>query len=70
MSRSKQSDSLELGIDIVSEDQKTIVHHKVSAKVEFAGFPGKSGNALDLLSFGELDPSQGNQLLTSPMLDS
>lgn len=63
----KQSDSLELGIDIVSEDQKTIVHHKVSAKVEFAGFPGKAGNALDLLSFGELDPSQGNQLLNSPM---
>lgn len=63
----KQADSLELGIDIVSEDQKTIVHHKVSAKVEFAGCPGKSGNALDLLSFGELDPSQGSQLLNSPM---
>ncbi|KAK5937105.1 hypothetical protein PMZ80_010645 [Knufia obscura] len=60
----RQHDSLELGIDIVSEDQKTIVHHKVSAKVEFAGFPGKAGNALDLLSFGELDPSQG---LHSPM---
>ena len=63
----RQQDSLELGIDIVSEDQKTIVHHKVSAKVDFAGFPGKAGNALDLLSFGELDPSQGNQLLASPM---
>jgi len=60
----RQHDSLELGIDIVSEDQKTIVHHKVSAKVEFAGFPGKAGNALDLLTFGELDPSQG---LHSPM---
>jgi len=60
----RQHDSLELGIDIVSEDQKTIVHHKVSAKVEFAGFPGKAGNALDLLNFGELDPSQG---LHSPM---
>lgn len=63
----RQQDSLELGIDIVSEDQKTIVHHKVSAKVEFVGFPGKAGNALDLLNFGELDPSQGNSLLNSPM---
>lgn len=63
----RQHDSLELGIDIVSEDQKTVVHHKVSAKVEFAGFPGKSGNALDLLSFGELDPSQGHSLLNSSM---
>lgn len=63
----RQHDSLELGIDIVSEDQKTVVHHKVSAKVEFAGFPGKSGNALDLLNFGELDPSQGHSLLNSPM---
>lgn len=63
----RQHDSLELGIDIVSEDQKTVVHHKVSAKVEFAGFPGKTGNALDLLSFGELDPSQGHSLLNSSM---
>lgn len=63
----RQHDSLELGIDIVSEDQKTIVHHKVSAKVEFAGFPGKAGNALDLLNFGELDPSQGHSLSSLPM---
>lgn len=63
----RQHDSLELGIDIVSEDQKTVVHHKVSAKVEFAGFPGKTGNALDLLSFGELDPSQGHSLLNPSM---
>jgi len=67
----RQHDSLELGIDIVSEDQKTIVHHKVSAKVEFAGFPGKAGNALDLLNFGELDPSQGlNSPMSSPMAHS
>ncbi|POS83686.1 hypothetical protein EPUL_003589, partial [Erysiphe pulchra] len=31
-------DQLDLGIDIVSEDQKTVVHHKVAAKVEYAGF--------------------------------
>lgn len=67
----RQHDSLELGIDIVSEDQKTIVHHKVSAKVEFAGFPGKAGNALDLLNFGELDPSQGlNSPMSAPMAHS
>ncbi|RKF64501.1 putative fha domain-containing protein [Erysiphe neolycopersici] len=30
-------DQLDLGIDIVSEDQKTVVHHKVAAKVEYAG---------------------------------
>jgi len=67
----RQHDSLELGIDIVSEDQKTIVHHKVSAKVEFAGFPGKAGNALDLLSFGELDPSQAlNSPMSAPMAHS
>lgn len=65
-------DTLELGIDIVSEDQKTIVHHKVSAKVEFAGFPGKTSNAIDLLNFGELDPSQNmlNSPMSSPMVHS
>jgi len=33
----KDQDHLELGIDIVSEDHKHIVHHKVSARVERAG---------------------------------
>ena len=33
----REQDTLELGIDIVSEDQKSIVHHKVSAKIELAG---------------------------------
>lgn len=33
-------DHLELGIDIVSEDHKHIVHHKVSARVERAGIHG------------------------------
>lgn len=62
----RQHDTLELGIDIVSEDQKTIVHHKVSAKVEFAGMPGASNNVLDL-NFGDLDPSHGGPLMASPM---
>jgi pSer/pThr/pTyr-binding forkhead associated (FHA) protein len=49
-------DHLELGIDIVSEDQKTVVHHKVAAKVEHAGFLSTSSNLLDM-NFGDLDPS-------------
>ncbi|RMZ81244.1 hypothetical protein DV737_g2543, partial [Chaetothyriales sp. CBS 132003] len=59
-------DTLELGIDIVSEDQKTIVHHKVSARVEYVGLPAASNNVLDL-SFGDLDPSHSASLLPSPM---
>lgn len=62
----REHDTLELGIDIVSEDQKSIVHHKVSAKVEFAGIPGNSNNVLDL-DFGDIDPSQGGGLLSSPI---
>ncbi|KIX01960.1 uncharacterized protein Z518_07899 [Rhinocladiella mackenziei CBS 650.93] len=62
----RQHDTLELGIDIVSEDQKTIVHHKVSAKVEYVGLPGTTNNVLDL-SFGDLDPSLGGGLLPSPV---
>jgi pSer/pThr/pTyr-binding forkhead associated (FHA) protein len=61
-----QQDTLELGIDIVSEDQKVIVHHKVSAKVEYVGIPGSSNNVLDL-NFGDLDPSQNGSLLSSPI---
>lgn len=52
----REQDVLELGIDIVSEDQKTVVHHKVAAKVEHAGIYGQ-GN--DAFNFGDLDPSAG-----------
>ena len=62
----RQHDTLELGIDIVSEDQKTIVHHKVSAKIEYVGMPGSTNNVLDL-SFGDLDPSHSGALLSTPM---
>lgn len=55
-------DQLELGIDIVSEDQKTVVHHKVAAKVEHAGYLGSSNNVLDM-NFGDLDPANGGLLL-------
>ena len=59
----REQDVLELGIDIVSEDQKTVVHHKVAAKVEHAGIYGQ-GN--DPLNFGELDPSVSGGLLAPP----
>jgi hypothetical protein len=55
-------DHLELGIDIVSEDQKTVVHHKVAAKVEHAGFLGATNNVLDM-SFGDLDPANGSMMV-------
>lgn len=57
-------DHLELGIDIVSEDQKTVVHHKVAAKVEHAGFSGPTNNVLDM-NFGELDPANGVMMVPS-----
>jgi hypothetical protein len=53
---------LELGIDIVSEDQKTVVHHKVSAKVEHAGFFGQTNDPLNF----DIDPSSGSPLVASP----
>ncbi|KAJ8105179.1 hypothetical protein OPT61_g10337 [Boeremia exigua] len=55
----REQDMLELGIDIVSEDQKTIVHHKVAARVEHAGIYARSPNDVLDLNFGEMD---GNQM--------
>lgn len=60
----QSSDHLELGIDIVSEDQKTVVHHKVAAKVEHAGFLGANTNVLDM-NFGDLDPANGAMMMPS-----
>ena len=59
----REQDMLELGIDIVSEDQKTVVHHKVAAKVEHAGIYGQ-GN--DPLGFSDLDSSSAGGLLAAP----
>lgn len=56
-------DHLELGIDIVSEDQKTVVHHKVAAKVEHSGFMSNSNNVMDM-NFGDLDPA--NSAMMTP----
>ncbi|KAF2150336.1 hypothetical protein K461DRAFT_295625 [Myriangium duriaei CBS 260.36] len=63
----REQDVLELGIDIVSEDQKTVVHHKVAARVEHAGIYSQSGE----IGLGELDPTNagfmGNQPRQRPM---
>jgi pSer/pThr/pTyr-binding forkhead associated (FHA) protein len=61
----RESDTLELGIDIVSEDQKSIVHHKVSAKVEHAGVQSSTSSVLDL-NFGDIDPGSGGGLMGPP----
>lgn len=59
----REQDMLELGIDIVSEDQKTIVHHKVAARVEHAGiYTRTSGEMIDL-NFGELDGPQLSNMM-------
>ncbi|KAK0733757.1 hypothetical protein B0T26DRAFT_632171 [Lasiosphaeria miniovina] len=55
-------DHLELGIDIVSEDQKTVVHHKVAAKVEHAGYITPTNNLIDM-NLGDLDPSSSTMML-------
>ena len=54
----RELDTLELGIDIVSEDQKSIVHHKVSAKVELAGIYSHTPPLLDSM---HVDPHTGQQ---------
>lgn len=59
----RENDTLELGIDIVSEDQKSIVHHKVSAKVEHAGIhSANSYNVVDM-NFNDIDPVSGGGLM-------
>ncbi|KAL8691047.1 MAG: hypothetical protein Q9218_003649 [Villophora microphyllina] len=62
----REQDTLELGIDIVSEDQKSIVHHKVSAKIEHAGVYGTGTNVMDL-NFGDIDPANGNTIIGQNM---
>jgi hypothetical protein len=54
----REQDTLELGIDIVSEDQKTIVHRKVAARVEHAGIYSNAGSSIMDLNFGELESPQ------------
>ncbi|KAF1913706.1 hypothetical protein BDU57DRAFT_558681 [Ampelomyces quisqualis] len=59
----REQDMLELGIDIVSEDQKTIVHHKVAARVEHAGIYARSAGDMMDLNFGELENSHLSNMM-------
>ncbi|KAF2476488.1 uncharacterized protein BDR25DRAFT_66396 [Lindgomyces ingoldianus] len=59
----REQDMLELGIDIVSEDQKTIVHHKVAARVEHAGIYSNTGNNMLDLNFGEIENQQLSNMM-------
>ncbi|KAI5846307.1 hypothetical protein DFP73DRAFT_545603 [Morchella snyderi] len=62
----RENDLLELGIDIVGEDNKTIIHHKVAAKVEHAGMQS-SGTGSFEVNFGDLDSMGGGSLMNSQM---
>lgn len=62
----REQDTLELGIDIVSEDQKSIVHHKVSAKVELAGIYPNPSSLLEM-DFNANTSSAGNAMMGEPM---
>ena len=65
----REQDVLELGIDIVSEDQKTVVHHKVAARVEHAGLYANSTNVMDL-NFGDIDPTSGGGMMAPSLPQS
>ena len=62
----REQDILELGIDIVSEDQKSIVHHKVSAKVELAGIYSNPPSLLEI-DFNHNNSNPGNAMMGEPM---
>lgn len=61
----REQDILELGIDIVSEDQKSVVHHKVAARVEHAGIYSNDTRMLDL-NLGDIDQTSGGSLIATP----
>lgn len=63
----RSDDTLELGIDIYSEDNKSILHHKVLAKVEHAGFQLAHMDPNQQVQ--EIDPIMGGGLM-SPQLNS
>lgn len=57
-----QGDILELGIDIISDDQKTIVHHKVAARIEHAG-PHAGATAASSIDYGDLGDSASANMI-------
>jgi len=60
----RAEDVLELGIDIVGEDNKTIIHHKVAARVEHAGLQTPNVGNLDL-NFADIDPMNSVSIMNS-----
>ncbi|PWW72957.1 hypothetical protein C7212DRAFT_366541 [Tuber magnatum] len=60
----RAEDVLELGIDIVGEDNKTIIHHKVAARVEHAGLQAPSVGNFDL-NFADIDPMNSVSIINS-----
>lgn len=62
----RADDVLELGIDIVGEDNKTIIHHKVAARVEHAGMQASNLGSFEV-NFGNLNFVGGGPLMNSQM---
>lgn len=62
----RADDVLELGIDIVGEDNKTIIHHKVAARVEHAGMQASNLGNFEV-NLGDLG-SIGGGPLTNPQM--
>lgn len=62
----RADDVLELGIDIVGEDNKTIIHHKVAARVEHAGMQASNLGNFEV-NFGDIDSIGGGPLMNSQM---
>jgi FHA domain len=62
----REGDIMELGIDIVNDDGKSVLHHKVAARVEHAGFYAGAPNPAEL-SFGQLDPMGQGGLMAPPL---
>ncbi|KAG0638322.1 hypothetical protein HOY80DRAFT_888097 [Tuber brumale] len=60
----RAEDVLELGIDIVGEDNKTIIHHKVAARVEHAGLQTPNVGNFDL-NFADIDPMNTVSIMNS-----
>ncbi|KAF8470237.1 hypothetical protein BDZ91DRAFT_694197 [Kalaharituber pfeilii] len=64
----RTEDLLELGIDIFSEDNKSIIHHKVAARVEHAGPQTGTLNLENLnLNLGDMDSIMGGGLVAPPI---
>ncbi|RPA81829.1 SMAD/FHA domain-containing protein [Ascobolus immersus RN42] len=62
----RQEDILELGIDIVAEDGITVIHHKVAAKIEYAGPQSETTKDARRVTFNQQSLPPKNFLRVSP----